>query len=208
MENGRCTTHTQSFHGSRAGTDLDDDAVTARYKAKRDVVIQWLNEALAAEIVCFLRYKQHYFMATGVSSESVKAEFLQYACEEQSHADQIAQRILQLGGEPNLSPKGLLSRSHAIYMEVHCLTDMIVDDLIAERIAIDRYREMIMHVGDDDPTTSQLLESILAKELEHADDLARLLLAINLASDSTEAGTPDKQTGPPSKSDLPEPIKK
>jgi bacterioferritin len=175
MENGRCITDLQTFQSSREWTHFDDAAKTVGFKAKPDVVIQWLNEALAAEIVCFLRYKQHSFMAAGFSSESVKAEFLKYAHEEQTHADQIAQRILQLGGAPNLSPEGLLSRSHAIYMEGQCLTDMIVDDLIAERIAIDRYREMIMHVGSDDPTTSQLLESILAKELEHADDLVSLL---------------------------------
>jgi bacterioferritin len=184
MENSRGITHTQTFQRSRAGKQVDHDAMTAGYKAKLDVVIQWLNEALAAEIVCFLRYKQHYFMATGASSESVKTEFLRYASEEQSHADQIAQRILQLGGEPNLSPKGLLGRSHASYMEVHCITDMIVDDLIAERSAIDRYREMIMYVGSDDSTTSDLLESILAKELEHADDLATLLQKVATESNS------------------------
>jgi bacterioferritin len=192
MENGRCITDLQTFQSSRARIHFDDAARKVNCNAKPDVVIQWLNEALAAEIVCFLRYKQHYFMAADFSSESLKAEFLQYANEEQTHADQIAQRIVQLGGIPNLSPEGLLSRSHAIYMEGQCLRDMIVDDLIAERIAIDRYRKMIMHVDNDDPTTRQLLESILAKELEHAEDLASLLQKV--ATESNSCGTINKHT--------------
>jgi bacterioferritin len=134
-----------------------------------------LNEALATEVVCVLRYKRHYFMAQGMSSESVKSEFLQHAQEEQAHADQLAERIVQLGGEPNLSPDGLSSRSHAEYVEGKSLKDMIKEDLIAERIAIDSYREMIHFVGTDDPTTRRLLEEIQAKEEEHAEDLVSLL---------------------------------
>jgi bacterioferritin len=138
-------------------------------------VIKILNEALATEIVCVLRYKRHYFMASGIHAESVAAEFLQHANEEQGHADQIGQRIVQLGGAPNLNPEGLLSRSHAEYIEGDTLLDMIKEDLVAERIAIDSYREIIQYLGNDDPTTRRMMESILAMEEEHADDLVNLL---------------------------------
>ena len=138
-------------------------------------MIQWLNDALASEIVCVLRYKRHYFMAAGISAEGVKAEFLQHANEEQMHADRLAQRIVQLGGEPNLSPEGLLSRSHSEYVEGRSLLDMIKADLIAERIAVESYRGMILCVANDDPTTRRLLEDILAQEEEHAEELASLL---------------------------------
>jgi bacterioferritin len=134
-----------------------------------------LNEALATEIVCVLRYKRHYFMASGIHAESVAAEFLQHANEEQGHADQIAQRIVQLGGEPNFNPDGLLSRSHAEYIEGDTLLDMIKEDLVAERIAIDSYREIIQYLGNDDPTTRRMMEGILAMEEEHAEDLVSLL---------------------------------
>ena len=160
---------------ARARLAIEDGAMTAGYKAKAETVIKLLNEALATEIVCVLRYKRHYFMATGISSLSVKGEFLQHATEEQIHADQLADRIVQLGGEPNLSPEGLLSRSHSEYVEGESLVDMITEDLIAERIAIDSYREMVAYVGTDDPTTRKVLEAILAQEEEHADDLASLL---------------------------------
>ena len=149
--------------------------MTAGYKAKAATVITLLNDALATEIVCVLRYKRHYFMATGLSSLSVKGEFLQHATEEQVHADQLAERIVQLGGEPNLSPEGMLSRSHSEYVEGASLVEMITEDLIAERIAIDSYREMVAYVGTDDPTTRKVLEGILAQEEEHAEDLASLL---------------------------------
>jgi bacterioferritin len=138
---------------ARARQGIEDGAMTAGYKAKAETVIKLLNDALATEIVCVLRYKRHYFMATGISSLSVKGEFLTHAAEEQVHADQLAERIVQLGGEPNLSP----------------------EDLIAERIAIDSYREVITYVGTDDPTTRKVLEGILAQEEEHAEDLASLL---------------------------------
>ena len=160
---------------ARARQGIEDGAMTAGYKAKAETVIKLLNDALATEIVCVLRYKRHYFMAIGISSLSVKGEFLQHATEEQVHADQLAERIVQLGGEPNLSPEGMLSRSHSEYVEGESLVEMITEDLIAERIAIDSYREMVAYVGTDDPTTRKVLEGILAQEEEHAEDLASLL---------------------------------
>jgi bacterioferritin len=138
-------------------------------------VLKLLNEALATEIICVLRYKRHYYMAQGIHAEGVAAEFLEHATEEQQHADQIAERITQLGGEPDFSPDGLTSRSHAEYVEGSSLEEMIKEDLIAERIAIDSYREMVNYLGQEDSTTRRMLEEILAKEEEHADDLARLL---------------------------------
>jgi bacterioferritin len=159
----------------RAREHIERGAITPGYKADRDTVIKVLNEALATEIVCVLRYKRHYFMATGINAQSVAQEFLQHANEEQTHADQIAQRIVQLGGEPNLSPEGLLSRSHSEYVEGESLIEMIKEDLVAERIAIDSYREMINYLGNDDPTTRRMMEDILAIEEEHADDLVSLL---------------------------------
>src|SRR3989441_7991197 len=159
----------------RARQHIERGAVTEGYSADRETVIKLLNEALATEIVCVLRYKRHYFMATGIHAESVAAEFLQHAADEQAHADQIAQRIVQLGGEPNFSPEGLLTRSHAEYVEGDTLNDMIREDLVAERIAIDSYREMIGYFGNDDPTSRRLVETILAVEEEHADDLVNLL---------------------------------
>jgi bacterioferritin len=175
---------------ARARQHIDEGAMTPGYKAESSVVIQLLNEALATEIVCVLRYKRHYFMASGISSESVKAEFLQHATEEQMHADQIAQRIVQLGGEPNLSPEGMLTRSHSEYVEGQSLVDMIKEDLVAERIAIDSYREMITYVGNDDPTTRRMLEEILAKEEEHADDLATLLKGLGVSLDAEKGHKP------------------
>ena len=151
------------------------NASTGGYKADRDKVVELLNGALATEIVCVLRYKRHYFMASGIHAQAVAAEFLQHANEEQGHADQIAERIVQLGGEPNLSPDGLSSRSHSEYVEGTTLTDMIKEDLVAERVAIDSYKELINYLGDDDPTSRRMLEQILAVEEEHADDLVTLL---------------------------------
>lgn len=159
----------------RAREHIERGAVTAGYRADRDTVIRLLNEALATEIVCVLRYKRHFFMATGINAQGIAQEFLQHANEEQAHADQIAQRIVQLGGEPNLSPEGMLTRSHAEYVEGESLVDMIREDLVAERIAIDSYREMIAYLGSDDSTTRRMLEGILAMEEEHADDLVGLL---------------------------------
>jgi len=159
----------------RARQHIEKGAITEGYTADRETVVKVLNEALATEIVCVLRYKRHYFMASGIHAEGVAAEFLQHANDEQAHADQIAQRIVQLSGEPDFNPQGLLSRSHAEYVEGETLTDMIKEDLVAERIAIDSYREIIQYVGNDDPTTRRLMENILAMEEEHADDLVNLL---------------------------------
>jgi len=159
----------------RARKHIHDGAVTQGYTADRETVIKLLNEALATEIVCVLRYRRHYFMASGINAESVAAEFLQHANEEQGHADSIAHRIVQLKGAPDFNPQGLLSRSHAEYVEGETLTDMISEDLVAERNAIDSYREMITYFGNDDPTSRRLMEEILAVEEEHADDLADLL---------------------------------
>ena len=160
---------------ARARQHIEQGAITPGYTADRDTVIKILNEALATEIICVLRYKRHHFMASGINAQSVAAEFLQHANEEQQHADEIANRIVQLNGEPNLSPEGLADRAHSEYVEGHGLIDMIKEDLVAERIAIDSYREMITYLGADDPTTRRMLEGILAVEEEHADDLVNLL---------------------------------
>jgi len=160
---------------ARARQHIQEGAVTPSYKADRKTVLKLLNEALATEIVCVLRYRRHHFMAAGMNAEPVAQEFLTHANEEQQHADQIAGRIVQLNGEPNFSPEGLLSRSHAEYVEGESLVDMIKEDLVAERIAIDSYREMINYIGSKDTTTTRMLEGILAMEEEHADDLVGLL---------------------------------
>jgi bacterioferritin len=159
----------------RARKHIQDGAVTAGYSLDRATGIKLLNEALATEIVCVLRYKRHFFMAKGIHAQSVAQEFLQHATEEQAHADLLAERIVQLGGEPNLNPEGLMSRSHAEYVEGTTLVDMIKEDLVAERIAIDSYREMSAFFGTADSTTRRMLEGILAMEEEHAEDLASLL---------------------------------
>jgi bacterioferritin len=159
----------------RARKHIENGAVTDGYKADRETVVKILNEALATEIVCVLRYRRHYFMASGIHAEGVAAEFLQHANDEQGHADQIAARIVQLKGEPDFNPEGLLMRSHAEYVEGTTLIDMIQEDLVAERIAIDSYREMINYLGNDDSTSRRMLEDILAVEEEHADDLVNLL---------------------------------
>lgn len=160
---------------ARARKHIEQGAITETYRADRETVIKLLNEALATEIICVLRYRRHHFMASGIHAEAVAAEFLTHANEEQQHADQIAARIVQLQGEPNFSPEGLASRSHAEYVEGEDLVDMIKEDLVAERIAIDSYREMIEYIGDRDTTTKRMLEGILAVEEEHADDLVGLL---------------------------------
>jgi bacterioferritin len=159
----------------RARRHIEEGAVTESYRGDRATVIKLLNEALATEIVCVLRYKRHYFMAQGIHAEPIAAEFLQHANEEQGHADQIAERIIQLGGAPNFNPDGLLMRSHSEYVEGHTLIEMIKEDLVAERVAIDSYTEMIRYIGENDITTRRMLESILAVEEEHAEDLASFL---------------------------------
>jgi len=162
----------------RARRSIEDGAVTGGYKGDREQVVKVLNEALATELVCILRYKRHHYMAKGIHSEAVKAEFLVHAQEEQGHADAIAERITQLGGAPDFSPVGLADRSHAEYAPGTDLISMIKEDLIAERIAIDTYAEIIRWVGDDDPTTRKLLVDILKVEEEHADDMANLLTRV------------------------------
>ena len=163
----------------RARKHIENGAVTENYKADRQAVIRILNEALATEIVCVLRYKSHYFMAKGIHAQAVAAEFLQHASEEQGHADQIAERITQLGGAPNLNPEGMLTRSHSEYQQGDTLEEMIKEDLIAERIAIESYSEIVRYLGNDDVTSRRLMESILAVEEEHADDLAKLLVTLD-----------------------------
>ena len=162
----------------RARKHIEKGAVTSGYAADRENVIRLLNEALATELVCVLRYKRHHFMAAGIHAAPVAAEFLEHATEEMSHADLIAKRIIELRGAPNFSPDGLAARSHAEYVEGDSLKSMIREDLIAERIAIESYREMIAYLGDQDPTTHRMLEAILASEEEHADDLSSLLEGI------------------------------
>lgn len=159
----------------RARQHIEKGAVTDSYTANREVVIRLLNEALATELVCVLRYKRHYFMASGLMAEPIKAEFLQHAKEEEAHADLLAERIVQLGGEPDFNPDILSKRAHAEYVEGTDLRDMVKEDLVAERIAIDSYREIINYIGDKDTTTKRILESILAQEEEHADELSDML---------------------------------
>lgn len=154
---------------------IEEGAVTVDYSANREEVLKQLNEALATELVCVLRYRRHYFMARGIHSRGVAEEFLAHSNEELGHADRLAARIVQLGGEPDFNPAELTARSHAEYVEADSLNGMIKEDLIAERIAIQSYREMIQYIGHADPTTSDLLKSILAVEEEHADELSDLL---------------------------------
>ncbi len=159
----------------QARQHIEHGAVTDGYRADRSRVLKMLNEALATEIVCVLRYRRHHFMARGVHGQTVGAEFLVHSNEEQGHADQLATRIVQLGGEPDFSPDSLSARSHAEYVPASTLPEMIRENLVAERIAIDGYRDMVRYLGDQDPTTSDLLKQILAVEEEHADELADLL---------------------------------
>jgi bacterioferritin len=170
----------------RARQHVLEGAVTSGYQADREKVIALLNEALATELVCVLRYKQHYFLARGIQAEPVAQEFAEHAAEEQAHADRIAQRITQLGGEPDFNPSGLASRSASEYVEGGALVQMIQDNLIAERIAIDTYHEAIRFIGEKDSTTRRMLEDILAVEEEHANELADLLATL----DPTRPGPP------------------
>jgi bacterioferritin len=162
----------------RASDKMADGAVTAFYKADRAKVVEVLNEVLATETVCTLRYRNHYFMAKGIHASGVEDEFLEHAKEEQDHADRVAKRITELGGTPNLDPEGLSTRSHAQYGTGTRLEDMIQEDLIAERIAIATYSEIVRWLGNDDPTTRRMMEELLAKEEEHADDMAKLLARV------------------------------
>ena len=159
----------------RARKNIEEGPVTENYRGDKDTVIELLNHALATEIVCVLRYKRHTFMATGIHADAVTKEFQQHAVEELAHADRIAERITQLGGEPDFSPEGLGKRSHSQYVEGDSLTDMIRENLVAERIAVESYREMIRYVGENDPTTRRMLEEILESEEEHADDMVKIL---------------------------------
>jgi bacterioferritin len=163
---------------TQARKNIEEGAVTTGYSADRAEVVRLLNEALATEFVCVLRYRRHHFMARGIDSKSTADEFLVHANEELAHADLIAERIVQLGGEPDFSPDTLTKRSHAEYVAAASLVDMIRENLVAERIAIDSYRELIAYLGDQDPTTSQMLKAILAIEEEHADELSDLLVGL------------------------------
>ena len=168
----------------RARQHIENGAVTPSYGADPGTVIKILNEALATEIVCVLRYKRHYFMAQGIHAQAVAQEFLEHANEEQGHADRIAERITQIGGAPNFSPEGLATRSHSEYVEGDTLVEMIREDLVAERIAIESYSEIVRFLGNKDITTRRMMEEILANEEEHADDLQKLLVTL----DPTQSG--------------------
>lgn len=159
----------------RARQHMDQGAVTSGYKADRETVIRILNEVLATELVCILRYKRHYYMASGIHSQAVAEEFLENANEEQGHADLAAERIVQLGGAPNFDPAGLATRSHSEYAEGSSLLEMIREDLVAERIAVESYTEIIRYLGDDDPTTRTMMEKIMSNEEEHAEEMKTLL---------------------------------
>lgn len=159
----------------RAREHMEDGAVTTANKKDVGNLVAVLNQVLATEIVCVLRYKNHYYMAAGLDSAGVAAEFLQHSAGEQQHADWIAERIVQLGGEPDLDPKGLATRAHSEYTDGETLEAMLKEDLVAERIAIESYTEIIRWIGDDDPTTRQIMVDILRVEEEHADDIASLL---------------------------------
>lgn len=180
MKNDKQQPHDNGMHLDMkalqaAATDLDDGAVTPAFGAHRDAIVKLLNDALATELVCVLRYKRHHFTAHGMSSPAIAAEFMVHATEESGHADQIAQRIVQLGGEPDFSPDSLTGRSHAKYDTSLDLREMVRANLVAERVAVEAYRQMIALIGDKDPTTKRMLEGILADEEEHADEMKDLL---------------------------------
>jgi bacterioferritin len=174
----------------RARLHIERGAVTDGYTADRESVIELLNHALATEIVCVLRYRHDSFMAVGIHGEPVAREFREHAAEEQAHADRIAARVAQLGGDPNFDPDGLKSRSHSEYVTAPSLLEMIRENLVAERIAIDSYMGMIRYIGDSDPTTRRLLEDILANEEEHAQELGDLLAALDPAEKHAGTSTP------------------
>jgi bacterioferritin len=170
----------------RARRHMRQGAVTPGYKGDRETILKILNEALATELVCVLRYKRHFFTAKGIHAKTVAAEFAEHAAEEMAHADLLAERIVQLGGEPDYSPASLALRSHSEYVEGENLAEMVDEDLVAERIAIESYGEMIRYIGANDSTTRRMLETILQKEEEHADDLASIMQGTSLK-------TPDQQ---------------
>ncbi len=174
----------------RASQKIEDGAVTDSYKGDVDKTVEILNEALATEIVCVLRYMHHYFMATGVHGKAVSEEFKEHADEEREHADEIAERIQQLGGKPDYNPKTLLERSVSHYVEGETLADMIKEDLIAERVVIDVYQKMIEYFGENDPTTRRMIEHIKAEEEEHASDLSDLLFIVNPETGKDEGEDP------------------
>lgn len=163
----------------RAREHILQGAVTPDYQGDLHLSVKLLNEALATEIVCVLRYKSHYYLADGIHASAVATEFAEHAAEEQAHAEQISERIKQLGGTPNWSPEGILARSHAEFRNGSSLMELIKEDLIAERIAIESYRDMVRFFGTNDPTSRRLMEEILAKEEEHADELSDLLRTID-----------------------------
>ena len=162
----------------RAREHVENGAVTEGYNADRERIIKLLNDSLATELVCTLRYKRHYFMASGVKASVAAEEFLEHANQEAEHADKLAERIVQLGGEPDFNPDNLSKNSHAQYVAGATLKEMVLEDLVAERIAIDSYREIIQYIGDKDPTTRRIFEDILAQEEEHADDMSDLLYGL------------------------------
>jgi len=174
----------------RAEQKMEEGAVTQSYKGDVNKTINILNEALATEIVCVLRYMHHYFMATGVHGAAARDEFKEHADEEREHADMIAERIQQLGGKPDFNPKNLLERSTSHYVEGESLADMIREDLIAERMVIELYQEMIRYFGNDDPTTRILIEKVLKDEEEHASDLTDLLYITNPETGKTQGQDP------------------
>ena len=163
---------------SRARQNVENGAVTEGYDADREEIIRLLNASLATELVCVLRYKRHYFMASGLKASVAADEFLEHATQEAEHADKLAERIVQLGGEPEFNPDLLSKNSHAQYVAGKDLKEMVYEDLVAERIAVDSYREIIQYIGDKDPTTRRIFEDILAQEEEHADDMADILQAL------------------------------
>ena len=160
---------------ARAKKEMESGALTDGYKANRDQVVAVLNEVLATEIVCTLRYKSHYHLAQGIKARTAAAEFLEHAQQESEHVDMVAERIAQLGGEPNFDPEGLLTRGHGDFGTAQDLKGMLEEDLIAERVAIESYSEIVRWLGEDDPTSRRMMETILATEEEHADDIADLL---------------------------------
>jgi bacterioferritin len=179
----------------RARQKIEDGAITSSYALDKDKVVEILNEALATEIVCVLRYMHHYFMATGVHGKAAADEFKEHADEERNHADLLAERIQQLGGKPDFNPKSLLERSVSHYVEGESLADMIREDLVAERVVIDVYREMIRYFGDKDSTTRKLIEHLLAEEEEHASDLSDLMYIVNPSTGETEMQDPGTEIG-------------
>jgi len=176
----------------RARQHIENGAITESYQADRETVIRVLNEALATELVCVLRYKRHYYMATGIHAQAVADEFAEHAKEEQEHADMIAERITQLDGAPDFNPEVLAKRSHSQYVEGTSLVDMIREDLVAERIAIESYSEIIRYLGEKDPTSRRVMEEVLAKEEEHADDLKNLIE--NVAEAEKRARSGERET--------------